>query len=932
MRSINQYAYPIRSLLFIIALFLSIPLHAQQTASVIGKVIDSKTQGSLVATAILQSIEQEAVTNPHGFFILDKVPEGEQLLTISTPGYIAQNFSLKIIAGRPLDLGIISLEEDITTEQQLGIITLTDNDLEDGNSGSDTSSGLLQASRDVFQQSAIFNWGAARFKMRGLDAQYSSILINGINMNRVYDGRPQWASWGGLNDATRHQEYTTATSPSDNTFGSLLGTQAINARASAFKKGSRISFAGSNTYYNYRAMATYASGFNANGFAYVVSASRRGANEGYFDGTNYSANSFFLAIEKRFNNKHNLNFTGIYAQSKRGRNSPNTQEVTNLTGEKYNSYWGWYNGSKRNSREKDVEEPFLILNHYWKLTGKSTLNTNVSYQFGKIGSSRLDYQYAPNPDPTYYTKTPNYFDDPVQAATAPFLTEKQLNWNALYEANSLSPDGRSKYIQYQDRTDDKTFTANSIFFTHLSSAIMFNAGAAYKLLKSHNFQNITDLLGGQYFLDVDHFYYDDYAQSDLNNPNRQVVKGDTFGYNYNLHANILDAFTQFRFSYRKADFYLAQSFSRSVYQREGLYRNGLYPVNSFGNSPKIAFENFGFKAGIIYKLTGRHLFIANALRQSRAPSISNTFANARLNNSVMDNIENETLSNIDGSYVLRLQNVKARITGFYTAIEDAVETSSFYGEGIFEGDDANAFVAENVTGINKQMMGLELGIEYQYTPTLKFTATAAIGNYIYSNNPNVSLNNDAMAVLNSNDDGTTIIGSPLTTTNFGKAYLKNYMLPGMPQLALSIGAEYRDPNYWWIGANANYLADNYIDVSALLRTRSFFDNPDSPGNVFENIDRARAEHMLKQEKFNTFYLFNIVGGKSWKIDRKTYLGFFASINNILNKTYKTGGFEQSRNTNYRELINDTSDGTPSFGSKYYYGNGRTYFMNVYLNF
>lgn len=903
-----------------------------QTASVLGKVIDSKSQEPMPAvTATLQSTSKIALTNTDGFFVLDAIAEGEQILVITHPNYISQTFSLKVISGRPLDLGIIILEEDITTEQQLGLI-LTDNDLSDGNNGSENTAGLLQASRDVFQQAAAFNWGQARFKIRGLSSEYGTTLINGITMNRLYDGRPQWANWGGLNDATRNQEFTMGSAASDYTFGNLLGTQAITTRTSVFKQGTRLSFAGANTTYNYRAMATYASGLNSNGFAYAVSASRRGANEGYFDGTNYDGNSLFLSIEKRFNSKHSLNFTGIYAQSTRGRNSPNTKEVTNIAGVKYNAYWGWHNGEKRNSREKDVEEPVMILSHYWKINSKTSLNTNVAYQFGKIGNSRLDYQYAPNPDPTYYTKTPNYFDDPAEAANAPFLTQRQLNWDAMYTANSLTPDGHSAYILYEDRTDDKTFTANSILYTRLSSVITLNAGAAYKKLKSHNYQNMLDLLGGQYFNDIDHFYTGSFAQADLNNPNRQVGKGDIFGYNYNLSADVLDAFTQFKFTYSKVDFYLAQSFSRSGYQREGLYRNGLYPTNSFGKSQKTSFENFGFKGGLTYKLSGRHLFLFNALRMSKAPSLYNTFANARLNNTVMEGITNETLSGIDLSYVLRMSKFKARITTFYSTIQNATETSSFYGEGIFEGEDADAFVAENVTGINKKMMGIELGMEYPITRTLKIMGSVALGQYTYTNNPNVTLNNDALAVINNNDDGTTVIGSPLTTVDFGKAYLKNYRLPGMPQQALSLGLEYRDPNYWWIGANANYLARNYIDVSALLRTKNFFENPDSPGNVFENIDENQARTLLKQEKFDAFYLFNLVGGKSWKVGRKTYLGFFASINNLLNKTYKTGGFEQSRNTNYQELNNDMADGTPSFGPKYYYGYGRTYFMNLYINF
>ncbi|HEU4497373.1 MAG TPA: hypothetical protein VFR70_10005, partial [Flavobacterium sp.] len=88
---------------------------------------------------------------------------------------------------------------------------------------------------------------------------------------------------------------------------------------------------------------------------------------------------------------------------------------------------------------------------------------------------------------------------------------------------------------------------------------------------------------------------------------------------------------------------------------------------------------------------------------------------------------------------------------------------------------------------------------------------------------------------------------------------------------------------------------------------------------------------LKQEKFDDFYLVNLTGGKSWRIKGKT-LGFFASINNVFDVTYKTGGFEQARNANYQELNNDVSSGTPAFAPRYFYGYGRTYFVNLYLNF
>ncbi|MXN92551.1 TonB-dependent receptor [Flavobacterium sp. Sd200] len=913
---------------------------AQQTGSVQGKVVESKSQKPMQnVVATLDATGKTALTNSEGVFVFTDVLAGSHVVVVATTGFTSQTFTVEVAAGQPLDLGVVSLEEDITSEQQLSLITITDNDLGDDNSGSENTAGLLQASRDVFQQAAAFNWGMARFRIRGLDNEYGITMINGITMNKLYDGRPQWSNWGGLNDATRNQEFTMGSAPSDYTFGNILGTQEINTRASIYRPGGRISFSGTNTNYSWRAMATYASGMDKDGWAYVISASRRFAQEGYFEGTDYSANSFFASVEKKINDKHSLNLTSIYAQNSRGKNSPNTAEVNNIAGEKYNSYWGYQDGEKRNSRDKDVEEPVIMLTHYWNMTERTSLTTTAAYQFGHIGNSRLDYQNASNPDPTYYRNLPSYYNNlggdnaANQNTLATFNTNRQLNWDFLYQTNQNTQNGRSAYVLYEDRTDDDIFTANSILRSQLSDNIVVNGGVTFKNVKSHNFQNLLDLLGGQFFEDIDNYYTGDFSQSDLNNPNRRVVEGDTYGYNYYLHANNVDGFAQFKFSYSKVDFYLAGNYSRSDYQREGLYRNGLYANNSYGKGEKITFDNYGAKGGITYKLDGRNSIVFNGVHMTKAPTLRNTFPNARLNNNVVNGLTSETINSGDISYVIRTPKLKGRITGFYSTIEDATETSFFYGEGIFEGDDADAFVAETVTGVNKRMFGGELGLEYNLTSTIKINAAASYGQYTYSNNPNVSINNDALAAVTINDSGTgTVNLNPATSVDFGKSSLKNYRLAGMPQQAYSLGLEYRDPHYWWIGGNANYLADNYIDVSALLRTENFFQDPAQSGGLpFSPIDDAKAKQLLRQEKFDNFFLFNLQGGKSWKIGNQTF-GFFASVNNVLDKTYKTGGFEQSRAANYQNLLVDNKNGTPSFGSKYFYGYGRTYFVNLYLNF
>jgi hypothetical protein len=926
------------STLFVMQVLFSF---AQTATGITGKVVDSKTQKPLQnVVASIQNTSLTALTDGTGTFTFKEAPKGSQLLQIKSAGFKDQLLTVDVVEGKVLDLGVVVLEEDITVEQQLSLVTITENDLGDDNSGSESTSGLLQATRDIYQQAAAFNWGQSRFRIRGLDNEYGVTMINGVSMNKLYDGRPQWSNWGGLNDATRNQEFTMGSAPSDYTFGSALGTQEINARASIYRPGSRISMSGTNTNYSWRTMGTYASGLNQNGWAFVVSASRRWAQEGYFEGTDYSANSLFASVEKKFNEKHSLNFTSIYAENSRGKSSPNTKEVTDLMGIKYNSYWGWQDGKKRNSRDKDVNEPMVILSHYWKITDKTNLNTNLAYQTGRISNSRLENPLGNNPDPTYYRKLPSYFlNDPTQYVTLPGSTEpinpnailaeqefranSQIDWNSMYIANQNTATGQSAFVLTEQRNDDDTFTANMLLNSSLSNNISFNAGVNYRNLKSHNYAVVTDLLGGAYLLNVDGFFLGDNAQFDLNNPNAQILEGGTFGYNYNLFANVVDGFTQFKFNYSKFDFYLAQNFSRSEYKREGLYKSGNYAENSFGKGDSKVFENFGFKGGLTFKASGQHYFDFNGMYMTKAPNLRNTFYNARRSNEFTENLVSENIVSADASYILRMPKFKARITGFFSRVKDATEIAFFYAENVSDNEgDEDSFITEIATGIQKQNLGGEFGVEYQITSTIKATAAASYGQYIYSGNAKLQTSDDALASQGQ---------SPLT--DFGTVYLKNYHQPGMPQQAYSFGLEYRDPKFWWVGANVNYLSDSYISVSKIMRTDNFSIDG-ATGDNYAGATPETVRDILRQEKFDSFTLVNLTGGKSWRISSKSRdtFGLFASVNNIFDVDYKTGGFEQSRKATFPDLQADNANGTPSFGPKYFYGYGRTYFVNFYINF
>ena len=939
-----------RAFLLYISLCLSSIIFAQNTGIVKGKILSAQSQIPLENVHVFitnTTISQQ--TNSEGVFSLIAIPIGNQSLQITLKGYETQYFPITISSTYEIDLGSIFLVEEISQIDTGGFITLSDDELNNDTSGADNISGLLQASKDVFLNTVAYEFSATFFKMRGLGSENGTLLLNGIEMNKIHNGRPQWSNWGGLNDVFRNQEFTTGLAPSEFTFGGVLGTTYINLKASEQRSGGRVTYSSSNRSYTHRVMASYASGLLKNGWAYTLSTGRRWGNEGFVNGTFYDSNSFFIAVEKKLNNKHSLNLTAIYAPNRRGKSSPNTQEVFDIKGIKYNEYWGYQNGIKRNARIKEVIEPILILSHSWKPSAKTSINTNIGYQFGKQGNSRLDYggtdkvvannqtSYAgngSNPSPSYYQKLPSFFlryqpkrIEDAYWAQQKFQEDGQLNWNRLYAANSSNTTngGNAIYTLYEDRNDDTQLTLNTILNTELSEHITLNTAVNYKNLSSKNFANVLDLLGANGYLDIDSFADElnsnpESAQNNVNHPDRIAKIGDTFKYNYTLFVTSLNGYVQAQFKYAKADFYLAGNYTNTNYQREGLYKNGSFIDNSFGKGEKLHFMSFGAKGGLTYKITGRHFVTVNGGYRTKAPSLRNTYSNARENHAIVRDITEEKIASVDASYVLRSPKINARLTGYYTAISDANEISFFYADGI--GGDNSAFVQETLQGISKKHLGGELGVEFQVSPTIKIKGVAAVGEYTYANNPNLYLTTEPSKQA-------TETGFINGFKDFGKSNLKNYKIAGGPQQAYSIGFEYRDPKYWWFGITTNYFSNAYADISPLTRTKNFYTDYD--GLPFNDYNQEKAKTLLQQEQFKDYFLVNAVGGKSWKINQY-YIGFFASITNLLNQEYKTGGFEQGRNANYRQLRDDKALEKPVFGSKYWYGRGTSYFLNVYIRF
>ncbi|WP_209401611.1 TonB-dependent receptor [Pseudozobellia sp. WGM2] len=891
---------------------------AQELHQVKGSIIDLVSKKPLVGSEIsIENLLISTTSKNEGEFSLSISEKGDYIILIKARDYLSKRLMVKITNSK-VDLGAIYLERDIQTEQTDNLITLTDSELLEDEANSN-SSGILQATRDVFLNRAAFDFGQAFFRVRGYDSQNGRVSINGISMNKFFDGRPQWNNWGGLNDITRNQQFTNGLEASEFAFGGILGNTNIDTRPSGLRPGTRLSASVSNRTYAGRLMATHNSGLHENGFAYTVSASRRWAKQGYIDGTLYDAFSVYGAIEYHLNKKHSLNVTGILASNRRGRSSALTQEIFELAGKRYNPYWGEQDGKIRNTRERKIAEPIFMLNHNFE-SSNFNFNTGIAYQTGINSRSRLGYYNAPNPDPTYYRYLPSfYINSPIGAnfrsanlAREGFLEAPQINWEQIYKANTTN---NAAYILYDDIAQDEQLVLNSIGNAYLSNRAQLDFGAFYRIFQSHNYAKINDMLGADFHIDIDPF------SDTLNDVTGETQKTENqiFNYNYNIDASQFEGFAQFKYNLDKLNFFLSAMYSVTTYQREGLFQNERFPISSLGKSNLVSFNDYGFKAGLTYKINGRHWVDFHGAYISRPPVLQNVFVNPRENNVVVSDIESERISSVDVNYNFRLPNLTGRLSSFYSRFQNTTDINFFFVDTGVGSD----FVQEVLTDLDKLHMGLEMGLEYQLSSSVKLNAVAAIGKYVYASNPNLVINFDTAG---REEDLINLDGN----LDLGASQIKDYKLAQGPQQAYALGIEYRSPKYWWVGATTNYLTKNYANISAITRTNSFYLNPET-GQKFPEASSENVAKLLKQTPLDSFYLLNLVGGKSWLKNGK-YISVFASVNNVFDAVFRTGGYEQSRNGNFGQLQQDNLSGSPSFAPKYWYGYGRTFFLNLAYSF
>ena len=954
------------------ALLLALGLSAQTyTGGVRGTVVSrSDRQPVTDAVLVLYQGTAEIATvhsGPDGRFLIEDLDNGVYDLVIQAPDFLETRVNVTVNDGYVKNMFNLSLTRG-TVVSEVDADNLVEFDMDD--TGYSDAPTVLFGQNDVFNDLAGYNFSSVRYRVRGYSSESQDVYLAGVKMNDAITGYSPFSLWSGLNEATRTKYTVNGAEISDYGIGGYNGLTNIPVNALSVRKGWRGSVLTNSQLYRLRLMMTYASGPRDDGWSYAFNVSARLGGNDWVKGVYYRSFAYYAAVEKQFNDAHKLGAVFMGTPGQRGAANASTQEVYDLIGDNmYNSNWGYQNGKMRNARVRKTHEPIAILKYDFTPSDAFQAAATVLYRFGKNGYTALDWYDAQDPRPDYYRNLPSYYlmeDDDynrmngMKAAWAAEAWQQDLpeyahiNWDRLYTVNKLNiEDGerRSKYVVQERRTDQQDLNFATNFKWRPSRLFTLTGGFDAKINRTEYYQKLDDLLGGDYFLNVDSFAERDYAafpymtQNDLayymaNGKAQKIRVGDKYGYDCYANVRRWNGWLSGKLNIGSFEMALGGKVGQTAFWRHGLNRKGLFPgvnddgtpfvidgrevttydengdpVTSYGKSKVAQFLTYAAKVNLNYVLPGGHRFYADAGYFNDAPNFSQAFMSPRTRNSLAPGLTTVKTLTGDINYQVSSNGYNFRITGYYTDIMDQSKVMSFYD------DSQNSFTNFALTGIDERHVGMEMGFKIPTDfPNLALQGVIGYGEYYYTSNPKMyqTIDNNASIVA---DTYGIVVPYWKSHPEVDGTVVRHYV-ESTPQLAVSLGLAW-NWNYWFVDADLDYFGHSYLSMNPLYRTDFATAGPDKEVTPFE------VSYMASQEKFSPAWLLNFSVGKSWYIQRTYQLGFSLNAKNLLNNTWvKTGGYEQNR------IVKNTvaKQAFYRFDSKYFYMSGFNYMLNIYFRF
>jgi len=716
-----------------------------------------------------------------------KVSEGSGTIDVSFIGFTNKAVSFTVAAGETKDLGTITLASDNTLDEivitavsfavdretPVAVSTIKAQEIE-AKLGTQEFPEILKSTPGVYATKSGGGFGDGRINLRGFNSENVAVMINGVPVNDMENGRVYWSNWAGLADVTSAMQVQRGLGASKVAVPSIGGTINILSKTTDVEKGGSISVGvGHDGFQKYG--ATVSTGLLDSGLAVTVSGAKI-KGDGYVDGTEFEGYNYFVNISKQLGTDHKLSLTSFGAPQRHGQrqNRSSIERYRNAeSGIKFNPDWGIKNGNVTHIEDNFYHKSQTSLNHYWTISDKTSLSTALYASWGTGGGGGTA---GANRD---------LFGIRIGGDDQPVDLDNIVEIN---RANGEQGLGSEAFLR-ASRNDHSWYGILSTFKTDLSDNLALVAGLDLRTYTGEHFREVTDLLGGSYVLD----------SSDENNPNAALKVGDMFSYHNDGEVGWQGLFTQLEYNNDIVAGFISASVSNTSYRRIDYFNY----LNSdpLQETDKYNFTGFGIKGGANYNLNENHNVFVNVGYFEKAAEFGAVFQDFD-NEHINEDAENQKIFSAELGYGFRAENFSANINLYRTQWNDRTESDNFSeesspGSGVF----IDYFV--NLTGVNALHQGVEFDFNYRPSDKLTFTGMISIGDWKWTDN---------LENIQIFDENQNPVGDPINI------FTKDLKVSDAAQTTAALGMDWKLLEKTHFTVDYNYFGNYYADYNPSDRT------------------------------------------------------------------------------------------------------------------
>lgn len=893
--------------------------HAQTTVR--GQLVDSETGEPLVGAAVMvEGTPQGSVTDIDGYFKQSVAPNATLLFK-----YVGYKDAKKKITrkGASVELGTIKMEadavvlEDVTITSSVAVARKTPVAMSavpaafiEEKLGTQEFPEILKSTPGVYATKKAGGYGDSELRMRGFKSENIAMMINGVPVNDMEWGGVYWSNWVGLSDVTRSMQTQRGLGASKVSVPSVGGSINIVTKSIDAEKGGSVSYALGNDGYN-KMLFSASTGLSKSGWAMTILGSKTWGN-GYIQGTDFEGYNWFVNISKRFNDNHQLSLTAFGApQSHNQRDRYDGLSVEGwqtygkryMNGDspyKYNPTFGYgIGGERKNSVRNVYHKPQISLSHLWQINQKSSLSTVVYVSLARgYGYKGQGYEKDENGVKyrnqwfgSYNGKLNDYFRH----------EDGTFAYDEIYKMNAASKNG-SKMAMSKSKNFHNWYGLLSTYTTKIGQDIDLYAGVDFRYYKGIHTNELTDLYGGEYFLDesrADVRVENNAAAGNPAFPYQKLRTGDVVYRDYDGYTLSEGAFAQAEYNKDKLSAFIAGSLSNTSYWRYDRY----YYDKQHAQSDKVHFLGYTVKGGLNFNVTENHNVFANVGYISRAPFFSGgAFLQSVTSNSTNPDAINEKVFSAEIGYGYRSRFINANLNIYHTQWMDKTMTRSLSIENATTAAEIDR-ASINMSGVDATHQGIELDMVIKPLNWLELTGMFSIGNWRWTSNPTGYFYNSQGQPLK-DLNGTVASGILAEDHAYAKLMLDKVKVGGSAQTTAAAGVAVRIAKGLRVGADFTYQGRNYADWSINSNT----------------LSANKEIKFYSPWKIPAAGIVDMNASYSFKFG-KIHATLFGNVNNLLDQEYISDATVDAT----RE-----SDWKNAYGV--FYGFGRTYTIRLKLNF